>query len=256
MSSFSSEWLLQIRKVSERYSFSEFYLIVDQAGEFPKINKSLDLLSPKIHWCSLFEDEPEGVHINESPLLLKIGLDCSQHLNWFKSLLEESREPERFLLFFAYDDFYMTATFLKKLIVAEWASRSGIFRFYDTRIFSKLISEVLCEEQLTIINSLPVVWGWCNRCLEPVWYKRSSHTPTDEYFKLTLSDSQIDKIGLIGDIERFLNNETFYDDAGKEYWFNFLWKIAKESNDIVIDFKALIDSSGLSQDFIIEAQNA
>lgn len=235
-------WIIQIEQACMGTDSPYVNIIVDQAGYIPSLISDLKRFQPEISWCSLLENEPENVYIDDAPIFLQIQTDIWQQKEWLSALLRQYHEPSRVLLFFSLYDFKQLAQYLQRLIIAEWEGRKGVMRFYDTRMFPLLMNSILTEQQQHYFLDAAQLWSWRDRDGKSVWlpgqFQRAVELNSDAL--LTLDDKQYDRLGYISDIECFSDvHLCHYPEFSREELFQHLWtSVDSMAENNVVDNEA------------------
>lgn len=82
---------------------------------------------------------PENIYPDDAPLLVRIELEDAQQVQWLYALAREAVATAPLLVLGSSWRFEVLAEWLIRCIDAQHEGRAGIFRFWDTRIFSYLL---------------------------------------------------------------------------------------------------------------------
>ncbi len=229
-----TQWIQQLKIVTEHNKLEYIDIIVDQAGLKESIIPALNKFEDQISWFSLFTDFPEGGRIEQSPILIRIEWKIASHVIWLEKLLDHLYQEPRLLILSSPLPFSMLADFLNTLSEAEWGLQSCLFRFYDPRIFPELMVKILTKEQRHYFSDLAFVWGWLDRDQEMNWMLGSYHPDIEgkNIPALQLTDSQISQLGCISDATRLMVFEDFYDPTlSIEQNFSALYSLALQASE-------------------------
>lgn len=199
----------------------QIYLIVDRVGSDLPVDRALQQLSPAIIWRSLFAGFPEEVMEAEAPLLAQLQLQSPQHHIWLCGMLENENNKGRLLLAISPLNFATLHQQLSTLAQFNWREKSGIFRYYDSRVFAELFNNLLIEPQQQAFLRIARRWLWLDRDGQPATREGSLQPDAEslpEPSILTLSDRQIARLGYISTAE-MLSRKVTNADQGTEAGF-------------------------------------
>ena len=189
--------------VSDRHA-CHLYLIIDRVGSDLPVDRALQQLSPAVVWRSLFAGFPEEVMEAEAPLLAQLQLQSPQHHIWLCGMLENENSKGRLLLAISPLDFAMLHQQLSTLTQFSWGEKSGIFRYYDSRVFAELFNNILIEPQQLAFLRIVRQWLWLDRDGQPATQEGSLQPDAESLPEpgiLNLSDRQIARLGYISTAE-------------------------------------------------------
>ncbi|WP_278807857.1 DUF4123 domain-containing protein [Obesumbacterium proteus] len=192
-------WLSQIEKVCTTTDLNYIDILVDQAAWQQPIVSSLQRMQPEIKWFSLFDDTPEEGLLEQAPLLMRVQLDIWQHKAWLSELMEHFSGTPRLLMLVSPLSFDLLCEHLKKISVAKWGEQFGLLRFYDTRVFPLLVTDVFNLEVNFVMSD----------------------------FEISLDDNQFERIACMSDAENIASSERFRNNAfSKEHNFSHYYRVA------------------------------
>lgn len=223
-------WLSQIEKVCTTTDLNYIDILVDQAAWQQPIVSSLQRMQPEIKWFSLFDDTPEEGLLEQAPLLMRVQLDIWQHKAWLSELMEHFSGTPRLLMLVSPLSFDLLCEHLKKISVAKWGEQFGLLRFYDTRVFPLLVTDVFNLEQKKRLTDIALFWSWMDRDKSPVWLAGSFNPEVNfvmSDFEISLDDNQFEIIACMSDAENIASSERFRNNAfSKEHNFSHYYRVA------------------------------
>jgi len=202
--SVAEQWLEQAEFISLNARLDYIDIIINLAGTDRSGKNMFSHMIPEIRYASLFEGMPEEGMQDEGAFVARFCWSEWQHKVFLADLVRDWGGESRLMLVISPLVFEEIKSQLLALSQFEWGNQSGIFRFYDSRIFPELFSHVLSEEQQNLFNRIAFYWGWLDRDGCQTW-KQGNMGPHSlvipEPAKLTLTDGQIETIGCISDAE-------------------------------------------------------
>lgn len=98
------------------------------------------------------------------------------------------------------------AEWLIRCIDAQHEGRAGIFRFWDTRIFSYLFTHVLSDEQQSQLHRPSLFWSWLDRDEAPVLLEGNGATLCEEELseQIIFTDNQFESLMCLCDAKQLL----------------------------------------------------
>lgn len=215
----ADQWLEQAAFLSAGAGLDYIDVIIDLAGSGRSAKEMFHNVIPDIRLASLFEGMPEEGLKDEGPILVRFLWAEWQHKTFLAELMRYWGDASRLMLLISPLVFDEVKSQLLALSRFEWGKQSGIFRFYDSRIFPALFSHVLSDEQQSAFNRLAYYWGWQDRDGCQIW-KQGSIGPDSTMLPppiiLRLDDRQIEAIGCISDADmlaRALSQNTLSREA-------------------------------------------
>ncbi|CDL82116.1 DUF4123 domain-containing protein [Xenorhabdus szentirmaii] len=228
------QWLEKIEQSCATMNLNTIDIIVDQTGLDDSIIPALQRMQPEIQWFTLFDGKPEEGLLDQAPLLIRVQLDCWQHKNWLHELIDHFCHTSRLLLLISPMPFEPLCKILQYFSDVQWGEQSCLLRFYDPRVFPKLLAEILTPEQRELFLDIAFVWSWLDRDNQIAWklgtFKPNMPQP-DQCTPLVFDDRQFELIGCITDAEKLLKSETLiHHDLPKEHYFSYYYQTAIEAN--------------------------
>jgi len=225
--SVAEQWLEQAEFLSLNASLDYIDLIINLAGKDRTGSDIFSHMTPEIRYASLFEGMPEEGLKDEGAFVARFYWSEWQHKMFLADLMRYWSSSRLMLVIspLVFDE--MKA----QLLAASqftWGNQTGIFRFYDSRIFPELFSHVLSEEQQALFTRIAFYWGWLDRDECQTWKQGSmgpGSTVIPESTKLTLTDRQIETIGCISDAD-VLARSLFREDMSREVIFRNCFEAA------------------------------
>lgn len=203
----STSWLTEVSGLCNRARLQHVDVLVDQAGWDMSVLPALQVITPSAQWYSLFSDTPEHHLLQQAPILMRLRLDEPQHLAWLEEILRELGATPRLMILLSPLAFDVLAAKLRGLSRLEWGGRTGLLRYFDTRIFARLLSTVLSEEQRVLFLQTGFFWGWVDRDGQMAWLSAEHSTQALQSAPATsivLTDAQFQHLGDIEEAENLL----------------------------------------------------
>ncbi|QHM74705.1 hypothetical protein C7M52_00647 [Mixta theicola] len=203
-----NRWLDKVQQTCKQINLDYIDVIIDQCGIQYSVIPALTDFSPEITWCSLYKGLPEDIYIEEAPLLVRIEFADAQQVQWLYSLAKEASLTAPLLLLGGKWLFEDVSGWLTGCIDALHEGRPGVFRFWDTRLFSHLISDILEQHQSQLLLRPALFWSWMDRDENPVLIVGDgtalNNNNNDVRPKFDLNDSQFEKIMCLSDAKQYL----------------------------------------------------
>ncbi|ELE9243857.1 DUF4123 domain-containing protein [Enterobacter kobei] len=198
--------LQSTRRLCQQIGHNYIDVIVDQCGLDYSVIPALSGFSPEIKWLSLYKGLPEDIYPEDAPLLVRVMFDDLQQWNWLQALAKEMSSTAPLLVLCSSWSFSQLGKWLTEIANARQEGREGIFRFWDTRIFSYLFTDILSAEQQEQLKRPVICWGWQDRDGHSVWITGRGNIPKREEVvkQLDFSDSQYEKFMCLCDAKRFV----------------------------------------------------
>lgn len=205
----AEQWLEQAEFLSLNASLDYIDLIINLAGTDRTGRDMFCHMTPEIRYASLFEEMPEEGLKDEGAFVARFCWSEWRHKMFLADLMRYWGGGARLMLALSPLAFNEMKNQLLAISQFEWGNQTGIFRFYDSRIFPELFSHVLSEEQQALFTRIAFYWGWLDRDGCHIWKQGSigpDSTVIPEPAKLILTDRQIETIGCISDAEVLARN--------------------------------------------------
>lgn len=203
----TAQWIEEVAVTCRTSGTAYLDIIVDQAGLDSSVIPALNALS--VEWQSLYRDLPEAFIIDDAPLVARITLDDPQQMQWLKDISQQVIVQAPLLLLCSYWTLSALSDWLTQCMDILQEGRSGILRFYDTRIFPLLFSHVLSEEQQKPLLRPALFWVWQDRDGNARGIKGSG-TPQardEKPHKIDLSDRQLEHLMCVSDVVALLSHK-------------------------------------------------
>lgn len=199
-------WLDKIQLTCQQIGHNYIDMIIDQCGVNFSVIPALSGFSPAIRWQSLYQGLPENIYLDDAPLLVRIKLEDAQQVQWLYALAHEAAVTAPLLVLGSSWRFDVLAEWLVRCIDAEHEGCAGIFRFWDTRIFSYLFTHVLNSEQQSTLHRPVLFWSWLDRDGAPVLLEGNGSTwdEKDVSEKIVLTDNQFESLMCLCDAKQLL----------------------------------------------------
>ncbi|MGG6101417.1 DUF4123 domain-containing protein [Pantoea allii] len=204
----TTRWIEEVAVTCRTSGADYLDIIVDQAGLDFSVIPALDALS--VEWQSLYHGLPEAFIVDDAPLIARITLDDPQQMQWLKDMSQLVAVQSPLLLLCSHWPFSALTGWLTQCMDILQEGRSGILRFYDTRIFPLLFTHVLKEEQQQPLLRPVLFWAWQDMDGNSRGIKGNS-TPqnrNEKPPKIDLSDRQLDHLLCVCDVMILLSHSA------------------------------------------------
>lgn len=208
-----TDWVAKIQQTCAEVNTDYIDIIVDQSGMDFSVIAGLAGFSQPVQWQSLYQGLPEEILTEDAPLLIRISLSNTQQRQWLIELVQEVKEAAPVLVICSRWTFTFLAEWLQKCTDAVHEERSGIFRFYDPRIFPFLFSNILDDEQQKLLLRPALFWSWLDRDEEPQILLGKGTLPAlgDKCRQIDLDARQLESLMCICDVIIFLKHRSVPD---------------------------------------------
>lgn len=234
MTSTNEHWMSELERFARELDLRDIYLIADQGVLGNPLLDGISRLSPPVQWFSLFEGQPEAQLPEMAPLMMRLELACWQHRQWLQDLMTAFEHSSGLLIFISPLDFATLAGVMRNLTDGEWEGRSGLVRFYDTRIFPVLLNQILTPEQQAWLRDPVYLWSYRDRDGKVCWLEGefSLERPLSaEKIKINFTDEQMMKLDVAIDAQQYTLSERFNTlFSSQEEKFNTLWEIGWQAH--------------------------
>lgn len=205
-----TDWLSKLQHICAHIEMDYLDFIIDQCGIDYSIIPVLKVFSPPIKWQSLYQGLPENSLPEEAPLLIRIALNEPQHKQWFIDLAQRTKETAPLLVICSQWSFTALAEWLTDCIDAKHEGRAGLFRYFDTRIFPYLFSDILIAEQQAQLQRPALFWSWLDRDGKPAKLIGHGSQPerNEKCKKIVFSDEQLEALMCICDVKLLLRRSN------------------------------------------------
>lgn len=198
-------WLDRVQYTCQQYGQNSMDIIIDQCGLGFSVIPALAGFSPAIQWCSLYKGLPEDIYQEDAPLLVRIELEDEQQVRWMYDLAREVQFTAPLLVIGSFWTLPSLSEWLGQCTDASHEGRAGIFRFWDTRIFPYLFSDILAEKDKNQLHQPALFWSWMDRDNQPALLMGNGAFVDNEVSqKITFSDAQFEALMCLCDTKRFL----------------------------------------------------
>lgn len=203
---YSDAWLEGAKRLCQQIGQNYIDVIVDQCSVDYSVIPALSGFSPQIKWQSLYKDLPEDIYPEDAPLLMRIMFNDLQQWNWLQALAKEMSSTAPLLILCSLWPLSRLGEWLTQITNARQEGREGIFRFWDSRIFSYFFTDILNTEQQEQLKYPALFWGWQDLDGQSALLAgRGSIPKRDEAAQqLDFSDSQYEKFMCLCDAKRFV----------------------------------------------------
>ncbi|QIX97560.1 DUF4123 domain-containing protein [Cedecea sp. FDAARGOS_727] len=200
-------WLDKIQHTCRQFDQGYIDIIVDQCEI--SVIPALSGFSPEITWCSLYEGLPEDIYREQAPLLIRIDLADQQQVLWLYELAREVSLKAPLLVVVSCWPFSDLADWLRRCIDASHEGRPGVFRFWDTRVFPELFTDILDEAGKAQLKRPALFWSWMDRDRRPAMLEGNGAVTSKETCqKIDFSDAQFEAFMCLCDAENFLSTQS------------------------------------------------
>lgn len=144
-------------------AISSIDLIIDQARNADFLLRSVLSVEPPLLWHPLFSGLAEEGDDDLVPLLVRVDLSQPLQRFWLINLIEYYQADLPLLLLASRWPFQALLEHFAGCVHMRHGKNSGLFRFYDSRLFPQLLSHVLNPEQQQLWLRPAVFWSWLDR---------------------------------------------------------------------------------------------
>lgn len=204
----TAQWIEEVAVTCRTSGTDYLDIIVDQAGLNFSVIPALNALS--VEWQSLYHGLPEAFIVDDAPLVARITLDDLQQMQWLKDMSQQVVVQAPLLLLCSHWPFSALSGWLTQCMDILQEGRSGILRFYDTRILPLLFTQVLSEEQQKPLLRPVLFWAWQDMDGNARGIKGSGtpQTPDEKPHKINLSDRQLEHLMCVCDVMALLSHRA------------------------------------------------
>lgn len=230
----NEQWMGKLEQFSSTLALRDLYIIADQGALSSPLLDGIKRLSPPAQWFSLFQGQPEEQLLDMAPVMMRLELACWQHRQWLQDLMTAFEQIPGLLIFISPLDFETLSSIMRNLADGEWEGRSGLVRFYDTRIFPVLINNILTEQQKAWLLNPVYLWSYRDRDGGVCWLEGGFSLDlslSPENIKINFSDEQMMKLDVAIDAQQHTASEKFNElFSSQEEKFNTLWDMAWQAH--------------------------
>ncbi|MDR7344983.1 hypothetical protein J2X14_003425 [Pantoea alhagi] len=204
----TAQWIEEVAVTCRTSGTDYIDIIVDQAGLDFSVIPALNALS--VEWQSLYHGLPEAFIVDDAPLVARIMLDDLQQMQWLKGTSQQVFVQAPLLLLCSNWSFSALAGWLTQCMDILQEGRSGILRFYDTRIFPLLFTHVLSEEQQRSLLRPVLFWAWqdMDGNARGIKGRGAPQTRNEKPHKIDLSDRQLEHLMCVCDVVALLSHRA------------------------------------------------
>ena len=208
-----SLWIDKIQMTCQRLEIAHVDVIVDQCAVDFSVLPALASFNFPVRWQSLYLGMPENSYPEDAPVLMRLDLTNAESMLWLHNLAAEMRLSAPLLVCGSTWPFEQLSQWLRECADARHEGREGIFRFWDTRIFPFLFSNILDDEQQRQLQKPAIFWSWLDCDSQPVLRLGEGTTAEldQSAIRIDLSDSQFEKLMCVSDARQFLRYEIIPD---------------------------------------------
>lgn len=234
MSLTHQEWIAKLERNTRSQGLRDVYLIADQGVLSNPLLDGLLRLSPPVEWYSLFKGQPEELLLEMAPLMMRLELACWQHRQWLLDLMTAFEQKPGLLIFVSPLECSSLASIMRNLADGAWEARSGLVRFYDTRIFPVLVNNILTEEQKAWLIDSVYLWSYRDRDGKVCWLEGKCElefSVLPEDIKINFTDEQMMKLDVAIDAQLLTPSVKFSTlFSSQEEKFNTLWELGWQAH--------------------------
>jgi hypothetical protein len=197
----SSTWLSLLEDACTQAGTHFLHLIIDQSGRQSSLLPSVRSVEPPMLWHSLFTGLPEEGELDIAPLLVRVDLTNRLQKHWLLGLMQALHGQSLLLALITHWRFDDLSQRLTQCVDYRHGEDTGVFRYYDPRLFSLLFTDVLQEHQRAHWLQPAVLWSWLNLDGLPR-HLPGTASPSDNAplpGPVTLDDDQIEIISCVSD---------------------------------------------------------
>lgn len=154
----TTQWIEEVVVTCRKSGIDYLDVLVDQSGLGFSVIPALNVLS--VEWQSLYQGLPEEFIVDDAPLLVRIILDDVQQVQWLQEISQRVVVQAPLLLLCSPWPFSALAGWLTQCMDIQQEGKSGILRFYDTRVFPLLFNQILSVEQQKPLLRPALFWAW------------------------------------------------------------------------------------------------
>lgn len=212
-----TDWVNKLHQTCTEIDINHLDFIIDQCGIDFSVIPALQAFSPPLKWQSLYQGLPEDALTEEAPLLVRIELNDLQQRQWFTELAHQAQDTAPLLAICSLWSFAELAEWLTHCTDATHEGRAGLFRYFDTRIFPFLFSDILESGQQAQLQRPALFWSWLDRDGRPALLTGDGSQPgkNEQCQKIAFSDKQFEALMCICDVKLFLRYQSVPDE-----WFS------------------------------------
>ncbi|MBL7634239.1 DUF4123 domain-containing protein [Atlantibacter hermannii] len=229
MSLINEHWMSDLERFAKTLALRDIYIIADQGVLSNPLLDGIKRLSPPVQWFSLFQGQPEEQLLEVAPLMMRLEFACWQHRQWLQDLITAFDQTSGLMIFISPINFEVLASIMRNLADGAWEDRSGLVRFYDTRIFPVLVDKILTQQQKSWLLDSVYLWSYQDRDGKIRWLEGTFSldiTLAPENIKINFSDEQMMKLDIAIDAQQYTLSVNFDElFSSKEEKFNTLWDL-------------------------------
>ncbi|WP_262923804.1 MULTISPECIES: DUF4123 domain-containing protein [Pseudomonas] len=230
-----AQWLEQIEYTASEVGLHHVDLLLDQTGWPSSAIPTVQRVNPPIPWFSLFSGTPEEPLMDQGPLLMRLDLQQWQHKAWLEDFIEHAGKDSRLLLLVSPQPFEDLSLVLQGLSRMQVGGQPGLLRYYDPRVFPRMLADILDDQQRESFLQVTSFWSWLDRDGQPQWWQGSciaAPRPLDVSEPLALTDAQFESFGWISNAQKLMA-ERLLDSSGlnQEQLFSQLYGLARKASD-------------------------
>lgn len=208
-----TDWAIRLQQTCADIEMNHLDFIIDQCGIDFSVIPVLRDFSPSLKWQSLYQGLPENALSEEAPLLVRISVSDPQQRQWFIELAQKAKETAPLLVIGSQWPFTVLAEWLTDCTDATHEGRAGLFRYFDTRIFPYLFTDILDPEQQIQLQRPALFWSWLGRDNKPKLQIGDGSLPSkyEKCQKIGFTDDQFEALMCICDVKLFLRYRNIPD---------------------------------------------
>ena len=205
-----SYWVSKLEPLCAEIETEYLDFIIDQSGLDYSIIPALEEFSPPLQWQSLYLGLPEESLPEIAPLLIRIVLNAPLQRQWFIELAYKTQTRTPLLAIGSQWSFSTLAEWLTDCVDATHEGRSGLFRYFDARLFPWLFSDILQPEQQVQLRRPALFWSWLDLDARPALLigHGAPLGRGEKCQKIAFSDEQFEVMMCLCDVRLFLRHRS------------------------------------------------
>lgn len=229
-----ARWLEEIEHITSELDLPHVDLLLDQTGLPSSAIPTVQRINPLVSWFSLFSGTPEEALADQGPLVMRLELQQWQHKAWLEDLIEHTGKDSRLLLLVSPQPFEDLSLALQCLSRMHVGGQPGLLRYYDPRVFPRMLSDILNQEQRDAFLKVASFWSWLDRDGQPHWQQGSctaDSKPLDVPGPIALADAQYEQFGCLSAAQSLAAQPGIVPhELGEEWRFNQLYAYACQAS--------------------------
>ncbi|MPQ71094.1 MULTISPECIES: DUF4123 domain-containing protein [unclassified Pseudomonas] len=136
----AEQWLATLKEEAGSHDLKHLDLLINATLLDYPLQERLQELSPSPPLARLLEGTPEQALAAQGPMLIRVFWESPDQVSWVESFLHAFHDQSRVLAVMSRWSFDDLTEHLRHCTQIEWdeGARSGLLRYYDTRIFESV----------------------------------------------------------------------------------------------------------------------